>query len=47
MFVLLDVQVATEVMSILPLHVFAVAVMAWLVSPPLLSVKLVGLNVID
>jgi len=47
MLVLLEVQTAMVVMSTEPLQVAAVAVICWLVVPPLLSVKLVGLSVID
>ena len=47
MVVLLEVHTAIEVISIGPLHVFAVALIVWLVLPPLLSVKLVGFRVID
>jgi hypothetical protein len=45
--VLLEVQVATEVMSTAPLHVWAVAVMLTLVVPPLVIAAFVGLSVMD
>ena len=45
--VLLDVQVATDVMSTAPLQVCAVAVIVMLVVPPLAILPLVGLSVID
>ncbi len=47
MVVLLEVHVATDVMSTDPLHVCAVAVMAMLVMPPLLMLPLVGLSEIE
>ena len=45
--VLLDVHVETDVMSIEPLQVWAVALMETLVVPPLVIEALVGLSVID
>jgi len=45
--VLLEVHVATDVMSIAPLHVWAVALMETLVVPPLAIAALVGLSVMD
>jgi hypothetical protein len=47
MLVLLDIQVATLVMSAVPLHVWAVAIRVRLVCPPLLRFALVWLSVID
>lgn len=45
--VLLEVQVATFVMSADPLHVFAIALIETLVVPPFVMDPLVGLKVID
>ena len=45
--VLLEVQVATEVMSTGPVHVWAVAVIETLVVPPLVMAAFVGFSVID
>ena len=47
MLVLLDIQVAVLLMSIMPLHVVAIAFMVTEVFPPLARLPLVGLIAID